>query len=105
MDVRKRLRQLMDERGWTMYRVAKEADIPLSTIQNMFRRNTDPSIWTLEAICSSMGITLSRFFDDESETDFAKEQRELFQGWNRLSEHEKQLISELVTMLGKKTHP
>ncbi len=28
MDVKERLQQLMDERGWTIYRVAKAADIP-----------------------------------------------------------------------------
>ena len=46
MDVKERLQQLMDERQWTIYKVAKEAGIPWSTVRNMFKRNTEPSIGT-----------------------------------------------------------
>ena len=61
MDVKERLQQLMNERGWTIYRVAKEADIPWSTVRNMFKRNTEPSIATLECLCKGMGMTLPQF--------------------------------------------
>ena len=36
MDVKERLQQLMNERGWTIYKVSKEAGIPWSTVRNMF---------------------------------------------------------------------
>ena len=63
MDVKSRIQQLMDERGWTIYRIAKEANIPWITVRNMFKRNTEPSIQTLECLCKGMGITLVQFFD------------------------------------------
>ena len=74
MDVKLRLQQLMNERGWTMYRLAKEAGVPMSTVRNMFKRNTDPSISTLEALCSSMGITLSQFFDVDNSMGLSQDQ-------------------------------
>ena len=58
MDAQKRIKQLMDERGWTDYRLAKEANLSHSTVTNMFNRNNAPTLPTLEAVCKAFGITL-----------------------------------------------
>ena len=89
MDVKERLQQLMDERQWTIYKVAKEADIPWSTVRNMFKRNTEPSIGTLEAICKGMGMTLPQFFDVENQMGLSDEQRKLINQWGKLDERKK----------------
>lgn len=60
MDVHSRLRQLLKERGWTEYKLSKKCGLSESTLANIFRRNTTPSIATLEAICRGFGITLSQ---------------------------------------------
>ena len=101
MDVKERLHQLMDERGWTIYKVAKEASIPWSTVRNMFKRNTEPSIGTLEAICKGMGMTLPQFFDVENQMGLSEEQRLLINQWNKLNEHDKSLIVELIKTLNR----
>ena len=102
MDVKKRLRQLMDERGWTVYKLAKEADIPPSTVQNMFKRNTDPSIYTLECICKGMGMTLCQFFDEENERGLSSEQARLLQEWSRLEAGDRELILLLLEAMNRK---
>lgn len=102
MDVKERLQQLMDERQWTIYKVAKEADIPWSTVRNMFKRNTEPSIGTLEAICKGMGMTLPQFFDVENQMGLSDEQRQLINQWSKLDERKKRLVSELVDALNEK---
>lgn len=102
MDVKSRLQQLMDERGWTIYKVAKEADIPWSTVRNMFKRNTEPSIMTLECICRGMGITLCQFFDEENQMGLTQEQSRLIQDWSKLDEKNQHLVSELVEALNNK---
>lgn len=89
----------MNERGWTIYRVAKEADIPWSTVRNMFKRNTEPSVATLERICSGMGITLSQFFDVDNTLGISQEQRILLENYNRLSSNNKRIVSELIESL------
>lgn len=99
MDVKNRLQQLMDERNWTIYRVAKEADIPWSTVRNMFKRNTEPSIITLESICRGMGITLCQFFDEDNQMGLTTEQARLIQEWSKLDAKNKRLVSELVEAL------
>ncbi len=101
MDVKKRLQQLMDERGWTIYRVAKEADIPWSTVRNMFKRNTEPSIGTLESICQGMGMTLPQFFDIENQMGLSDEQVQLIQQWSKLRDKDKKLIIDLINALSE----
>ncbi len=99
MDVKARLQQLMDERDWTIYRVAKEADIPWSTVRNMFKRNTEPSIATLEAICRGMGMTLPQFFDVDNAMGLSPEQARLIQDWSRLNDKNRLLVSQMVDAL------
>lgn len=97
MDVIKKIDELMKERGWSDYKLAIKSGISSSTIANMHRRNTVPSISTLESICSAFGITLSQFFsDDEFTVQLTSEQLDLFNRWIYLTENQKQLIYELI---------
>ena len=89
----------MKERNWTMYRLAKESNLPWSTLRNMFKRNTDPSIQTLEAICRGMGITLSQFFDENNNNSLAPEQIHLLYQWSLLCEKDRELVIQLISAL------
>ena len=53
MDAQKRIKQLMEERGWTDYRLVKESGLSHSTVTNMFNRNNAPTLPTLEAVCGA----------------------------------------------------
>lgn len=96
MDTNERIRQLMNERGWTEYRLAKEAGLSQSTIANLFRRNTIPSVVTLEAICSAMGITLAQFFSEGRMVELTGEQKDLFDRWVSLTKEQKSLLYDLM---------
>ena len=50
MDVHQKLRRIMEDRGWTEYRLSKACGLSESTIANIFRRNNLPSISTLETL-------------------------------------------------------
>ncbi len=97
MDVIERIDMLMKERGWTDYKLSIESKLSSSTIANIHRRHTVPSIPTLEAICDAFGITLSQFFNDNySSVQLSKEQQELFRMWISLTENQKELIASLI---------
>lgn len=81
MDVHERLRGLLNDRGWSEYRLSRESGLSESTIANVFRRNAHPSIPTLEAICKGMGITMSQFFAENEMVELSPELKELFMGW------------------------
>ena len=81
MDVNQRIRQLLDERGWSEYRLAKKCGLPQPTFTSIFRRNSIPSITTLERICSGFGITLAQFFAEGEMTELTPELKEFFEYW------------------------
>lgn len=90
MDVLERLRHLMDERGWTVYRVARESGLSEKTVYNIYSRNTMPSIPTLEAICGAFGITLAHFFADGRLIETSPELEEVFENWLVLSPEQRE---------------
>ena len=67
MDALRKINKMRLERGWSIYRLSVESDLPQSTLINMFNRETQPSIATLEAICTGFGITLAEFFAEAEE--------------------------------------
>ena len=64
VDIAERIIKLNEKRGWSVYRLAKEAKISSSTLTNMMRRGTCPSLTTLERLCEAYGITLAEFLYD-----------------------------------------
>lgn len=99
MDAQKRIKQLMAERGWTDYRLAKEANLSHSTVTNMFNRNNAPTLPTLEAVCKALGITLAQFFSEGEDDLLTEEQRELFSTWSTLTAEQKHhLLGLMKTM-------
>ena len=99
LDALERIKNLLDERHWTAYRLAKESGLPQSTISNLFNRCNEPTIPTLEMICKGLGITLSQFFADGDLVQLTPEQQKLFNEWVTLSPEDKLLVEQLVKKL------
>ena len=59
MDATERIKSLLEQRGWTAYRLSKSCGLSENTIATILKRNSLPSVGTLEAICKGFGITLS----------------------------------------------
>ena len=69
-----------------------------STISNIYRRNTVPTIATLEAVCGAFGITLSQFFAD-SDSDLVEvtpELKELLDAWQPLTPEQRAAILQVA---------
>lgn len=96
MDTHKRLRQLLKERGWTEYRLSKNCGLSESTLSNIYRRNTVPSIATLETICKGFGITMSQFFAEGEMVEMTPELKELFDSWVNLTPEQKDAVNRLL---------
>lgn len=105
MDTHIRLRQLMDTRGWTEYRLAKESGLSQSTLSNIFKRNTVPSIVTLEAICRAFNITLSQFFAEGDLIEITPELKELFENWMVLTPELKEATQQMLKAVNSSRKP
>lgn len=102
MNLQSRIRDLMNERGWSVYRLAKESGVSWSTIRHMFERNTEPTVPTLEAICRGLGISLETLLLGEGFTVLDDEQKMLLSKWSTLSPENKQIFLTLLNTLGNK---
>ena len=91
-DVNQHIQDLCRERDWSYYRLAKESDIPYSTLNNMINRTNIPTIPTLQKLCDGFGITLSDFFTENSDRpQLTVGQQEVIELYNRL-DHEKKNV-------------
>lgn len=61
----KRIRDILDERNLSLYKLAKKSNIPYSSLNSLFQKNNQPTISTLEKICLGLGISMSDFFSDK----------------------------------------
>ena len=99
MDAKARIRELMQERGWSEYRLAIASGLSQSTVANIFNRNTTPSVATLESICAGFGITLSQFFAEGDMVELTAEQKEMFVAWSTLTKEQKDVINNLINIM------
>lgn len=99
MDTKNRIRELMDERGWTIYELSKRSGLAQTTIANMWKRNTEPTIPSLRALCNGFGITLSQFFAEGDMVELTQEQKQFFNRWSALSAEQKDMLMNLVNAM------
>lgn len=103
MDVLERLRQLLKERGWSVYRVAQEAGLSQKTVYNIYYRNTMPSIPTLEALCKAFGMTIAQFFSTDDLVAVTPEVKELFNSWITLTPEQKEATLSMMRAFHRDT--
>ena len=96
MDVKERLIQLQQQRGWTDYKIAKEAGLSSNTVSNIYRRNNVPSLPTLEALCKAFGITMAQFFAADDLVELTPEIRELVDKWTALTDEQKAAVWQIL---------
>lgn len=96
MDVLGRIKQLMAQRNWSVYRLGKESGLAQSTLSHVFRKDSEPTISTLETICKAFGMTLGEFFADGELLPLTEEQRSLLDKWAMLTTEQKQLVLNMI---------
>ena len=97
MNVTERINQLMNQRGWSVYRLGKVSGLSQSTLAHVFRKDSEPTISTLETICNAFGISLSQFFADGDFVPLTPEQRNLLDKWASLSGEQKELVLSMIS--------
>ena len=109
-DILAKIKELYTQKGWSVYRLAKESGVPYSSLNNIILRNTQPSIPTLRKLCHGLGISLSEFFDDDisvNELQYAlrlsEDEFHMLERYRRLNESEKALVDTYILGLKKQT--
>ena len=105
-DVLDRIQQLLTFKHWSLYKPAKQSDIPYSSLNNIFNRQTCPTMVTLEKICHGFNISLSEFFSFESNPLrnelLSDDEEELLNTYKELSVQNKKLLKAYLDGLCKR---
>lgn len=103
-EIARRLRQLREERKWTMRELADRADLHPSTIANFENGRRLPSIKTLNRMAGVFGVSVDFIVGEETgkaERDLAilAETGPLFFKGERLTEDERKKVAEYASFL------
>lgn len=100
IDVLERIEVLRKQRDWTEYQLAERSGLTQSTISSWYRKRVLPTLPSLERICAAFGITLSQFFDDDTNEFMVinQKQRQLLEYTIKLDSEQ---IGALINFLEK----
>ena len=97
MDVKQRILELMEKRGWSKYRLSKETGIYITTINDWFNeKQYTPSRDSIVSICEAMGITLGI-----EEHNLSEDQLRLLSMYEAVPANRRKLIFEFMEVLTK----
>lgn len=97
MGVIDKIERMREERGWTKYRLADEANLTYSSLMSMYARNTPPKLDILEMICTAFGMSLAQFFADGGMAEIlSPDEKELIRKYRRLSDEKKKAVNILI---------
>ena len=70
MQVGKRIKELREQKNYTLNKLANHAGVSQSYLRDVELENKNPTIAFLSLICQSLDISLKDFFNEESDNDF-----------------------------------
>ena len=77
MNVAVRLIELRKQKGYSTNKLAKLAGIGQSTLREIEIGEKQPTVYTIDRICSVLGITLAEFFSNDSAPEIPPEVRQI----------------------------
>ena len=96
MGFSERLKEVMDEKGYTNYRVAKELNLSATTLSNYLNERTKPDITKLEVISRYLGVNRKWLISVEGE-------KERLVAEDGKPEEDENTVNRLLNLLEKHT--
>lgn len=71
--------EILAQKGWSRYRLCKEAKMAQSTLSDILNdKNSNPRMDTIQRIADALGVSVNEFFDDEiTESAPVKEEKKI----------------------------
>ena len=101
-----KIQELLDERNWSLYKLAKESNIPYSSLNSLFLKDNQPTVATLEKVCTGFNITLAEFFSDSTPyrnniPNVTADERAILNLFRTLGNKDKEKYLEIINILNK----
>lgn len=95
-DILGRIEKERAARSWSEYALAENSGLTQSTISTWRRRSLQPSVASIEKLCTGLGISLAQFFQEEEPVYLTREQAELLALWARLSPAQREAVEKML---------
>ena len=103
LDIRERLQKCMERQGLTVYALARRSGLSWNAVDGMLKRKSNPTLQTLEKLCSGLGITPAQLLDDGGELPISAEQMNHINRRQALNERDRRIVDSMIdAMLNKK---
>ena len=97
MDVNRKIIDMCNERGWSIYELSLQSGITQSTLNSMLHRGNPPKFENLKCICEAFGVTLAQFFLEDEHTEIlTAREKELVALFRKLNETKQQALLTLI---------
>ena len=101
-----RIQELCTRKHISLYRLAKNAELPYSSLNNILHRRTCPTVPPLERLCKGLNVSLSEFFDFEiypiRNEELTADEEELLNKYKNLSARKRELLHAYMDGLSQK---
>lgn len=97
-----RFEKLLENKGLTVYSVAKDAGVSYGTIYKWRQRRTVPTLTVLDSLCNILDVPITYLLgtDDES-VHLDEKEKQVFDIWLGLSAEQKDVLFELMKTMVK----
>lgn len=108
--------KLLEERGWSNYKLCKESNLAPATVSDILNgKSTNPKIETLEKIAKALNVSMDDFFIEENKNSINEQQssnpndfdeldpeiRAIARDMKNMSSKNKALLKELIKTMSK----
>lgn len=98
MDINKKIIDLCNERGWSIYELSLQSGITQSSLNSMLHRGNPPKMENLQTICEAFGITLAQFFaTNEKYEMLSPNEMLLISDFRKLSTEKQEALLNLIS--------
>lgn len=64
--IEKNIQRLIDEKGWTLYRLSKESGVSLTTLYSLGAKKNGPSADALVSIADALAVTVDEIVREKA---------------------------------------
>ena len=91
-----KITSLCEKRDISKCRLSQLSGISQSSLGRIMAQENQPSLITLEKICTALGVTLSQFFQEGNSENLTEKQKEVLRIWNNLSTNEQETVMSML---------
>lgn len=103
MNIQNRIKELLEKKGWSLYKLSKETGIHKTTVYDWFNdKHFTPDRNSIEVICATLDISLSQFYCGIDFADLNEEQIHLLELFAKIPDDKKNIVFELMKTLSDK---